>query len=313
MDIRQLKFFLAIVDNGGFKRAADELMVAQPSLSQAIANFERELGMPLFHRVNRGIVLSDAGRALLSPARLVMRDIDEAVQAVRELQNLRKGRLNLITMPSPALEPLTTLMTSFITHHPEVPINAEAGFTAEEVLGGVRSGRCEIGILGSAEPTRAPDLDVIALESQALVLISASDADGPTTETVHRDDLNGCRLIVSQRGSLMRAFVDDILNDGIEVSIVAEIAHRTSILSLVLTGIGRAVMPAAWVSSARREGARVQRIIPETYLHIAAVSRRNHLSTPAVAFMRLAREYGAAVSDGSGPEKARRTRSTSNS
>ena len=61
MDVRQLKFFLAVVDYGGFSKAADQLMVAQPSLSQAIAAFERELGAPLFHRIGRGVVLSDAG------------------------------------------------------------------------------------------------------------------------------------------------------------------------------------------------------------------------------------------------------------
>ena len=293
MDVRQLKFFLAVIDHGGFSKAADELMVAQPSLSQAIAGFERELGMPLFHRVNRGVVLSDAGRALVGPARVVMRDIDEAAEAMRELKGLRGGRVDLVTMPSPGMEPLTTILTMFGKNHPEVTVNAEAAFTPEEVLTTVRSGSCEIGILGSAEPTRAPDLNVIALESQALVLISGPDDDGPAGSTVRREDLNGCRLIVSQRGSLMRALVDDVLADGIGVIIVAEIAHRTSILPLVLNGLGRAVMSSAWTQSARRAGARVQRITPETYLHVAAVSRRTHLTAPATALMAEARRYSA--------------------
>ena len=78
MDIRQLKYFLAVADHNGFSRAAQHLMVAQPSLSQAIATFERELGMPLFHRIGRGVVLSEAGAALVGPARVVLRDLDEA-------------------------------------------------------------------------------------------------------------------------------------------------------------------------------------------------------------------------------------------
>ena len=294
MDARQLRFFLAVVDHGGFKRAADELMVAQPSLSQAIAGFEKELGMPLFHRVHRGTVLSDAGRALVGPARVVMRDLDEAAAAMNELKGLRGGRVDLVTMPSPGMEPLTTILTSFAKSHPDVTVNAEAGFTPEEILANVRSGTSEIGILGSAEPTRAPDLTVIALESQALVLISGPDDDGPVGKTITRDELNGCRLIVSQRGSLMRALVDDVLAEGIEVTIVAEIAHRTSILPMVLNGLGRAVMPAAWTQSARRYGARVQRITPESFLHVAAVSRRTHLTTPAAALMTEAREYANA-------------------
>jgi DNA-binding transcriptional LysR family regulator len=291
LEARQLKFFLAVVDHGGFGKAADQLMVAQPSLSQAIAGFERELGMPLFHRVGRGVVLSEAGKALVGPARVVLRDIAEAEAAMRELKGLRGGRVDLIAMPSPGMEPLTTILIGFARHHPDVTVNVEAGFTPEEVLDAVRAGTCEIGVLGSAEATRASDLDVVELESQALVLISGPDDPVTPGQTVRRDDLSGCRLIVSQRGSLMRALVDDVLAEGIQVTIAAEIAHRTSILPMVLNGLGRAVMPSSWTQTARRAGATVQRILPETYLHVCAVSRRSHLTAPATALMADARRY----------------------
>ena len=114
MDIRQLKFFLAVVDHNGFSRAAQHLLVAQPSLSQAIATFERELGMPLFHRIGRGVVLSEAGTALVGPARVVLRDLDEAKATMRALKGLRGGRIDLVTMPSPGMEPLTTILTSVL-------------------------------------------------------------------------------------------------------------------------------------------------------------------------------------------------------
>lgn len=304
MDIRQLKFFLAVVDHNGFSRAAQHLMVAQPSLSQAIAGFERELGMPLFHRIGRGVVLSEAGTALVGPARLVMRDLDEAQAIMRGLKGLRGGRLDLVTMPSPGMEPLTTILTRFSQAHPDVTVNVEAAFTPEEVLALIRTGSAEIGVLGSADPTVAADLDVVALERQALVLISGPDDDGPTTDCISRGDLSGCRLIVSQRGSLMRALVDDVLASGTDVSIVAEIAHRTSILPMVVNGVGRAVMPASWTASARRSGARVQTITPETYLHVAAVSRRDHLTTPATALMAEARAYASQVLRQTRPQSA---------
>ena len=91
----------------------------------------------------------------------------------------------------------------------------------------------------------------------------------------------------------MRALVDDVLAAGVQVTIAAEVAHRTSILPMVLNGFGQAVMPSAWTRTARLSGARVQRIVPESYLHVAAVSRRTHLTAPAKALMDVAIAYGA--------------------
>ena len=70
MDTRKLKYFLAVVDHDGFNRAAEHLLIAQPSLSQTIASLEKELGVPLFHRIGRRAVLSEAGKELVGPARL---------------------------------------------------------------------------------------------------------------------------------------------------------------------------------------------------------------------------------------------------
>ena len=68
MDARQLRYFLAVVDQGRHQPRGGTLLIAQPSLSQSISALERELGVPLFHRVGRRLVLSDAGETLVGPA-----------------------------------------------------------------------------------------------------------------------------------------------------------------------------------------------------------------------------------------------------
>ncbi|WP_028462628.1 LysR family transcriptional regulator [Nocardia sp. 348MFTsu5.1] len=291
MDARQLKYFLAVVDNGGISKAAQALLIAQPSLSQAIATLERDLGVPLFHRVGRNVVLSEAGTELVGPARVVLRDLDDARASVEALKGLRTGRVDIVTMPSPGIEPLTTILTRFAVTYPAVTVNSEAAFTPEEVLEAVRTGICEVGILGSPDEMRAPELDVVALESQPLILISGQSAMSGAVGDIDRLDLQGLRLIVSQRGSLMRTLVDDVLASGVDATIAAEVAHRTSILPMVLSGFGHAVMPSAWAPSARQAGAVVRRIVPESYLHVAAVSRRTHLTPPARVLMDEARNY----------------------
>ncbi|OIH85318.1 LysR family transcriptional regulator [Arthrobacter sp. UCD-GKA] len=294
MDIRQLKYFLAVVDHQGFNRAAEKLLIAQPSLSQTIKTLEQEAGVPLFHRVGRRAVLSEAGKALVGPARLVLRDLEAAQSAMADLKGVRSGRLELVAMPSPGIEPLTTMIATYTRLYPGITVSTDAAFTVEDVVTSVRNGSAEIGLLGSDSPIKVPDVDVIQLERQPLVLIINPQADEfGGREVLSREDLGGHRVVVSQRGSLMRTLVDDVLADGVAVEIVAEIAHRTSVLPLVLAGVGHAVMPQSWAPLARQSGLRVASIEPVSELHVAILSRQANLTPAARAFLEVATQYAA--------------------
>jgi DNA-binding transcriptional LysR family regulator len=294
MDVRQLKYFLAVVDHEGFSRAAEHLLIAQPSLSQTIKTLEQEVGIPLFHRVGRRVVLSDAGKELVGPARLVVRDLDAARSALDALKGVRSGRLDLTAMPSPGIEPLTSMIATYTRLHPSVTVSVDAAFTPDDVVASVRNGSTEIGLLGSDRPIRVPDVDVMQLERQPLVLIISPHADVfGQRDTIAREDLGGHRVIVSQRGSLMRWLVDDILASGVSVEIAVEVAHRTSVLPLVLAGVGHAVMPSSWAPLARQSGLRVARIEPASELHVAVLSRQSDLTPSARAFLEVAADYAA--------------------
>lgn len=108
-----------------------------------------------------------------------------------------------------------------------------------------------------------------------------------------RAELAGMRLIVSKRGSLMRQLVDDVLASGVDAQIVVEVEHRTSILPMVLAGIGHAVMPSSWTPLAQRAGAQVRRIEPTSVLRIALVLRTAALTPAAGAFVRCVEAYVA--------------------
>ena len=291
MDARQLEYFLAIVDHDGFVRAAQHLHVAQPSLSQAIARLERELGVTLFHRIGRGVVLSEAGNELIEPARQVLRDLRTTRATMDSLNGLQRGTVELVAMPSPGIEPLSTLIHRFGRHHPGVTVQVGAAFTPEEVVDDVRQGRFELGLVGSPATLRVPGIDVVELEAQPFVLIGGPGAAFPTGDPVPRDALAGARMIVSPPGSLMRTIVDDLLAEGAALHIVAEVAHRTSILPLVLHGVGLAVLPSSWAPLARRAGARIARIDPTAHLHVALLSRAAPLTPAARAFLALSHAY----------------------
>src|SRR5438067_8587363 len=217
MDARQLEYFLAIVDHDGFGRAAQALHIAQPSLSQAIAGLEREVGVQLFHRIGRRVVLSDAGTELVGPARQVLRDLRTAKATMASMKGLRRGRVELVTMPSPGIEPLSTLIRAFTRRHPGITVDAEAAFTADEVIHQVRQGACELGLAGAPGPLRPPGVDVLPLQEQDFVLVGAADAAFPDGDPLPIGGLAGVELIASPPGSLMRQVVDDILAEHADV------------------------------------------------------------------------------------------------
>jgi DNA-binding transcriptional LysR family regulator len=182
-------------------------------------------------------------------------------------------------------------------------VTAEAAFTPEEVVQAVKAGRSELGLLGAASPPHTGGLRVLPIEDQPLVLISppeddvpAEHRDGarsedPALRTVTPEALAGARLIVSKEGSLMRRLVDDVLASGVEARIVVEAEHRTSILPLVLAGVGHAVMPSSWTPLAQRSGARVRDIEPAVLLRIALVFRTTALTPAAQAFVACVKDY----------------------
>ncbi|WP_282792494.1 LysR substrate-binding domain-containing protein [Streptomyces sp. CC224B] len=284
MDVRQLEYFLAIVDRGGFHRAASALYVSQPSLSQAVRALERDLGAELFHRVGRRAVLTEAGRALIEPARAAVRSLGTARASVAAVRELREGRLDVASMPSQAVEPLTTLIRVFSGRYPGVTVAVRAVFTARDVIDTVRTGAVELGLLASAEPV--PDREVAArpLGEQRFVLVVPPGGPFAGRDSVACEELAGQRLIVGQPGTGMRAYVDALRDRGVDFTVAAETEHRVSLLPLVLAGVGLAVVTEAWRETARRTGARVLDIEPATALRVALVSRRGGLSPAAAAF-----------------------------
>ncbi|MFI6542155.1 LysR family transcriptional regulator [Streptomyces prunicolor] len=281
MDIRQLEYFLAIVDHGGFNRAASALYLSQPSLSQAVQALERDLGSSLFHRIGRRAVLTEAGTALIEPARAAVRSLETARASVAAVHELREGRLDIAAMPSQAVEPLTTMISAFTGRYPGVSVNIRAAFTSRDVVDMVRTGAAELGLLATSGPLTDKEVISHAAGEQRFVLVTPPDGPFPAGRPVACEELAGQRLIVGQRGTGMRAYVDGLRERGIGFSIAAETEHRVAILPLVLAGVGLAVVTESWRTTAEQAGALVLDIEPKTTLRIALVSRRAEQS-PAV-------------------------------
>lgn len=288
MERRQLEYFLAVVEHGGFTNAARVLHVAQPSLSHAIAALESELGGALFHRLPHGAVLTAAGEALVAPARQVARDLATAASSVREVLGLSGGRLDIVAQTTLAVDPLAGLLGEFLGRHPKVEVRVTDPEQGARVSHLVRSGASELGLLDARIPV--PDLAGVLLAEQDLHLVLPPEHPEPPEEPARLADLGALRFVAPPKGTATRDILDDALREaGVGLVIAVETAHRAMIVPLVLAGGGAALLPRSMAADAATKGATVLRTEPAVRFRARLVWRPGPLSPAADRFVSLAR------------------------
>lgn len=294
MDVRQLRYFLAVVDAGGTHRAAEMLFVAQPSVTQTIRRLETELGTELFIRQGRGLTLSPSGAALVAPARDVVRSLDVARETVAAVDGLRGGRLPLVSMPSQVVSPLTGLLAAFVARYPAVQVAVAAAARPQDVREALRRGVAEVGVVAAAGHDEVlADLDRLPVEQQSFVLVGRDDSGLPDGDGgLDIGDLGGLSLVAGQPGTGMRRVADAIVA-ATDCRIVVEIEHREGLLPLVLAGVGVAVVADSWRPLADAVGLQVRRLDVQDRLDVSLVWQRHRLSPAAAAFLDTVERAGA--------------------
>jgi DNA-binding transcriptional LysR family regulator len=284
MERRQLEYFLAVVDHGGFTNAARRLHVAQPSLSHAVRALEKQLGGLLFHRLPHGAELTAAGTALVAPARQILRDLSTADAAVREVLGLGGGTLDIASQTTLAVDPLAAMLGRFRAGHPKVRVRVRAPETGSDVLNRVRDGQSEVGLVESGSDTAG--LSGVDLAEQEVFAVLP--ADSPRTEALPQAELAELDLVTTPQGTATRWLVEDALRgSGREPRIVVETEHRAMMVPLVLAGAGAALLPRAMAEDARRQGAVIVPLLPRLVRRGRLVWRAGPLSPAASEFVAL--------------------------
>ena len=290
VESRQLAHFLAVVDHGSVTRAAHALYISQPSLSQAIRGLEKQVGVRLFRRTASGIVLTTEGQALVEPARQILRDVDDARDALRGVAGLRSGRLVVAADAMLALDPLMDIVERWHRAHPDIVIDIRSPHVGAGVVDLVRVGTCELGLVGGAEPPGFLAPTSLGLQELHLVLPPGTQAP----PTVRLADLAGADpqpLVLPPIGSSDREVVEAAFEQaGVRPTVVVECGHLEALGTLVLEGTGATFFPPSLAESWARSGAVVRRTRPAPVRELAVVARKGRLSPAASTFLTHAAE-----------------------
>jgi DNA-binding transcriptional LysR family regulator len=311
MEMRQLRYLVAVVEERSISRAAARLNMSQPPLSATIAQMERELGVKLLDRHARGVEPTEAGGYLVDHARRLLANLDEISATVVAVGTGRRGRITLAAVSGTAWELLPAILAGFARDHPDVGIEI-ADAAPEDALDRVRTRRADAALVftagaGDLERHVAADLEVAMAGREPVVAVLPERPGGYGT-TVDLAGLAGQRWLLPP-GAAWPEFAELMYQAWRKSGIAPPAAHTVATLAtavdLVAAGFGVTVAPAS-VRRLARPGVVVRALrqhLPP--IESAVVWRRHERPSPVLAqFLRAA--MATPEPDRLGPAVARR-------
>ena len=292
MDLRELRAFVAVAEHGGVARAASALYLSPSSVSETIGALETELGVQLFQRLPRGMVVTDVGQAMLEPARRALQEVAATEAAATIADGQLVGRVTIV--PGRIyLSPVIELVARFHAEHPLVVLHLRDPENGPVIAELVRSGEADCGVMGTdAVPS---DLVHTPIGEQTTALVVPAGHPFAARTSIARSDLGDIAIIAPPVTSPFRPMFDDVYRSADAAPrIIAETDHLQTMLELVLSGVGAAILATQSVPSIVREQVAVVPLEPRDVRQMSLVARgKAPLVLPAQGFWNFAvREFG---------------------
>jgi DNA-binding transcriptional LysR family regulator len=279
--MHQLSYFVAVAETRHFTQAADEIGIAQPSLSQQIRALERDVGSPLFNRVRGNLTLTDAGEILLPIARRILADAETARLEIRELGDLRRGRVRLGATPSLCTGLLPPMLAAFRSAYPGIQLVVhESG--SRDLQRSLGEGALDLALVIDSR-LRADDQQLMSMPllDEELVVVSRRDAPAPTRgKRMDIRALEGLPLVIFREGYDLRdATIAACRAAGFEPTYAVEGGEMDAVLEFVHAGLGLAIVPSTVV----RDRFRATPFTPPGLRRTVRLARRRDVRPPRAA------------------------------
>ncbi len=244
MTLKQLKYLLAVVDNGlNITNAADKLYTSQPGISKQLRQLEREIGVAIFSRKGKSLVaLTPAGQSIVNLARRISRDADNIRSLGKELASEQEGRLSIATTHTQARYVLPQILSQFHDRYPKVELELHQG-TSEQIAALVDENRIDFAIATESRDL-FPELNLLpCFQWDRIVLtpqdhLLAKDADSLTLEKLAEHPLVTYVFNSTRESSFLKAFAEK----NLEPQVVFTARDADVIKTYVRMGMGVGVI-----------------------------------------------------------------------
>lgn len=244
MELRHIRYFLAVAEEMNFSRAAEKLCIAQPPLSRQIMDLEKELGVILFNRKNHTVSLTDEGVLFKQYAIQVLELVDHSTSEVRELRHGLQGMINLGTVEGNAPRILAEWIAGFHNENPHVQYTLWNG-NSDDVVQRVMNGLCEIAVI--MEPHNGVGINSIPIYSEKWIAIIPQKHPilKNKNEKITMEQIADYELIIPSRESRLSEIGGWFKDTNKIPKVRCRVAHVLSAYELTRQGMGIAIFPSS--------------------------------------------------------------------
>lgn len=244
MELRHIRYFLAVAEEMNFSRAAERLCIAQPPLSRQIMDLEEELSVKLFNRTKHSLSLTDEGMLFKQYAIQVLDLVDHSTAEVKELKHGLQGMLNLGTVEGNAPRMLAEWISGFHKENPHVQYTLWNG-NSDDVVARIMNGLCEVAVI--MEPHNGVGLNSIPIFSEKWVAIIPKGHPilDNKDKKVTMDQIADYDLIIPSRESRLAEIGEWFKGTNKTPKVSCRVAHVLSAYELTRQGLGIAIFPAS--------------------------------------------------------------------
>jgi DNA-binding transcriptional LysR family regulator len=291
MELRQVRYFVAVAEERHFGRAADRLHIAQPSLSQQIRQLEAELGVRLLSRTTRRVDLTAAGAVFLERGREILAATEAALDEVRRVEAGVEGRLTVGCVGSATYSLLPAFARTLREAMPQVDLTVRGEMLVPDQVAALRAGEIDLAIL---RPPIDDDRIVLDTVRRERLLVALPEGHPLAARSRLRiSELAAEPLIAHPGRSVMRRVTVDLAaGAGFEPRIVQEVAETSTLVMFVAAGLGVALVPET-VAALGIAGVVFRPLSGGPRLDLAAAHLSDHVNLPlllrAVALLRDSR------------------------
>jgi len=245
MELRHLRYFVAVADELSFTRGAEKLRIAQPSLTRQIRDLEEELGTRLLDRTKKKVTLTREGEFFLDGAKRLLGLSAEMVKSVHELDRTINDTVNIGYVPNPFHRVLSASLPAFEKAFPDVSINL-FGMPSAEQIHAVKDGKLDVGFIGLLDPVKDSELEFLLVGSYKGVVLLPRGSSFAKGRGVRLKDLGRTFLVALSEKCYpgYRRWLDATCQRiGVQPKIVEVLESDTALIQAVRSGHGIAFLP----------------------------------------------------------------------